>query len=160
KQKTYDGGGVYVSIGSNIHNIYVGAETAATPNGRKRGEPLSDASSPTHGMDKNGITAVILSCSKPDFTKAACGTVLNLKFGNNMLKDGNREKVLTLFRVYFERGGQEAQINCVSKETLEDASAHPENYKNLVVRVSGFSAYYTALSDAVQKDILERTEYV
>jgi len=160
KQATFDGGGVYVAIGSNIHNISIGAETAATPDGRRRGEPLSDASSPTHGMDRSGLTAVILSCSKPDFTKAACGTVLNLKFGGDMLKGENRAKVIELFKTYFERGGQEAQINCVSKDTLQDASNHPENYRNLVVRVSGFSAYYTALSGAVQKDILERTEYV
>ena len=161
KHATYDGGGVYVSIGSNIHNISVGAETAATPDGRKCGEPLSDASSPTHGMDRNGLTAVILSCSKPDFTKAACGTVLNIKFGGEMLdNDDSRKKILALFRTYFARGGQEAQINCVSKEILQDASAHPENYKNLVVRVSGFSAYYIHLSREVQKDILDRTEYV
>jgi formate C-acetyltransferase len=111
-------------------------------------------------MDKNGLTALMLSCSKPDFTKSACGTVLNLKFGSNMLKDSNRAKVLALLRVYFERGGQEVQINCVSKEMLEDATANPENYRNLVVRVSGFSAYYTALDKSVQQDILERTEYV
>jgi formate C-acetyltransferase len=159
KHRTYDGGGVYVAIASNINNIPSGKEVAATPDGRKRGMPISDASSPTHGMDKNGITALMLSCSKPDFTKSACGTVLNIKFGSNMLKDRNREKIAALMRVYFERGGQEAQINCVSKEILEDASANPENYRNLVVRVSGFSAYYTALGKDVQQDILERTEY-
>ena len=160
KYKTYDGGGVYVAIASNVNNIPAGREIAATPDGRKRGEPLSDASSPAHGMDKNGLTAVMLSCSKPDFTKSACGTVLNIKFGANMLKNKNRAKILALLRVYFERGGQEVQINCVSKETLRDASEHPENYKNLVVRVSGFSAYYIALDKSVQEDILERTEYV
>jgi formate C-acetyltransferase len=160
KYNTYDGGGVYVAIASNTANIPAGAEVAATPDGRGRGEPLSDASSPTHGMDKSGLTAVMLSCSKPDFTKSACGTVLNLKFESGMLEGENRQKVLALLRVYFKRGGQETQINCVSKKTLEDASANPENYKNLVVRVSGFSAYYTALDKSVQKDILERTEYV
>ena len=160
KHRTFDGGGVYVAIASNVANIPAGREIAATPDGRKRGEPLSDASSPTHGMDKNGITAVMLSCSKPDFTKSACGTVLNIKFSSNMMKGKNREKILALLRVYFERGGQEVQINCVSKEILQDASENPENYRNLVVRVSGFSAYYTALDKSVQKDILERTEYV
>ncbi|MCL2158214.1 MAG: hypothetical protein FWH48_02270 [Oscillospiraceae bacterium] len=159
KHKTYDGGGVYVAIASNVANIPAGTEVSATPDGRRRHEPLSDASSPTHGMDQNGITSVLLSCSKPDFTKSACGTVLNLKFGGEMLKDQTRAKVASLLKVYFERGGQEAQINCVSKKTLEDAARHPENYSDLVVRVSGFSAHYVELSEQVQKDILERTEY-
>lgn len=160
KHKTYDGGGVYVAIASNTANIPAGTEVAATPDGRRRGEPLSDASSPSHGMDKNGLTAVILSCSKPDFTKSACGTVLNLKFGGNMLGDETRSKILSLVRVYFKRGGQEMQINCVSKKDLEMAMEDPEKYKDLVVRVSGFSAYYADLDKAVQKDILERTEYI
>jgi formate C-acetyltransferase len=159
KHKTFDNGGVYVAIASNINNIPSGLETAATPDGRKRGEPLSDASSPTRGMDIKGLTAVMLSCSKPDFTKSACGTVLNIKFGENMLKGENREKVLALLKVYFQRGGQEVQINCVSKKMLRDASENPEKYKNLVVRVSGFSAFYTNLSGGVQKDILARTEH-
>ncbi|MCL1857590.1 MAG: glycyl radical protein, partial [Kiritimatiellaeota bacterium] len=159
KHRTYDGGGVYVAIASNVNNIPGGMEVAATPDGRKRRTPLSDASSPMHGMDTNGLTAVLLSCSKPDFTKSACGTVLNIKFGGTMLHAENRAKVLALLRVYFERGGQEAQINCVSRETLEDASLHPEKYADLVVRVSGFSAHYTSLDPAVQKDILARTEY-
>jgi len=159
KHRTFDGGGVYAAIASNVNNIPAGMEVAATPDGRKRGEPLSDASSPAHGMDQNGLTAVMLSCSKPDFTKSACGTVLNVKFGGNMLNHQNRGKILALLRVYFERGGQEVQINCVSKEILRDASENPENYKDLVVRVSGFSAFYITLDQSVQKDILERTEY-
>ena len=160
KHKTHDGGGVYVAIASNTSNIHAGTEVAATPDGRKRGEPLSDASSPVHGMDKNGLTSVLLSCSKPDFTKAACGTVLNVKFGSGMIKDETREKIIALLRVYFRRGGQEIQINCVSKEVLRDASVNPENYRSLVIRVSGFSAYYTELDKSVQNDILERTEYI
>jgi formate C-acetyltransferase len=159
KHKTFDGGGVYVAIASNVNNIYAGMEVAATPDGRKRGEPLSDAASPAQGMDRNGITAVMLSCSKPDFTKSACGTVLNIKLTSDMMNEHNRDKVASLLRVYFERGGQEAQINCVSKKILREASENPELYRNLVVRVSGFSAYYTELDKAVQKDILERTEY-
>ncbi|MCL2814489.1 MAG: hypothetical protein FWD23_07805 [Oscillospiraceae bacterium] len=159
RYKTFDGGGVYVAIASNVANIPAGAEVAATPDGRGRGEPLSDASSPSRGMDKNGLTSVLLSCSKPDFTKAACGTVLNIKFTDEIGGDQTRKKIASLFKVYFERGGQEVQINCVSKEKLQEASKNPEEYKNLVVRVSGFSAYYTQLSAPVQKDILERTEY-
>jgi len=159
RHRTFDGGGIYVAIASNVNNIPAGLEVAATPDGRKRGAPLSDASSPVHGMDKNGLTAVMLSCSKPDFTQSACGTVLNVKFGDTMLKGKKRDKVAALLKVYFERGGQEIQMNCVSKSTLEDASRNPQDYKDLVVRVSGFSAFYIHLGESVQKDILERTEH-
>jgi formate C-acetyltransferase len=76
-----------------------------------------------------------------------------------MMNAQNRGKIADLIRVYFDKGGQEAQINCVSKKTLKDASENPGAYKNLVIRVSGFSAYYTQLDKSVQKDILDRTEY-
>jgi len=158
--RTVDGGGVYVAIASNVANIPAGLEIAATPDGRRSMAPLSDAASPGHGLDKNGITAALLSCSKPDYTKSACGTVLNIKFDGHVFRDDNIEKLRSLIRVYFERGGQELQVNCVSREKLKEASAHPELYKNLVVRVSGFSAFYVDLSKEIQKDILERTEYV
>jgi len=159
KYRTFDDGGFYIAIASNIDNIPAGYEVAATPDGRKSKEPLSDAASPGHGFDVNGITASLLSCSKPDFTKVACGTVLNVKFSGSTFKSKNIEKLRGLVRVYFERGGQEMQINCVSKSMLEDASTNPQKYKDLVVRVSGFSAFYVYLDESVQNDILERTEH-
>lgn len=159
KYRTVDGGGIYVAIASNVSNIPAGLEIAASPDGRKSKEPLSDAASPGHGFDVNGITAVLLSCSKPDYTKSACGTVLNVKFDGGVFKPKNIEKLRSLVRVYFERGGQEMQVNCVSREMLMDASANPEMYRDLVVRVSGFSAFYVDLSREVQQDILERTEH-
>ena len=76
-----------------------------------------------------------------------------------MMNEQNRGKIAALLRVYFKRGGQEVQINCVSIETLKAASKKPEIYRNLVIRVSGFSAYFTQLDKSVQNDILERTEY-
>ena len=159
RHQTVDGGGIYVAIASNVSNIPAGLEVAATPDGRGSKEPLSDAASPSHGLDKNGITAVLLSCSKPDYTKSACGTVLNVKFESGVFRKSNMDKLRSLVRVYFERGGQEMQVNCVSRKQLMEASANPDKYRNLVVRVSGFSAFYTDLSAEVQKDILERTEY-
>ncbi len=159
RYRTYDGGRYYIGIASNITNIPAGLEVSATPDGRKKGKPLSDAASPMHGLDKNGITAVVNSTSKPDFKKVACGTVLNQKFTPMMFSDcTKRDKLKTLIKIYFQKGGQEMQINCVSRAVLEDASVHPENYSDLVVRVSGFSAFYTKLDADVQKDILERTE--
>ncbi len=161
KYRTPSGGKIYVAMASNIANIPSGKVVAATPDGRKAHEPLSDAASPMHGMDKRGPTATILSTSKPDYTKACCGTVLNQKYSPSVFADDEkRAKLAALIRVYFARGGQEIQINSVSREVLKDAMEHPENYQSLVVRVSGFSALYITLSKEVQEDILKRTEHV
>lgn len=157
--RTPDGGRIYIAMASNTNNIPAGMEVAATPDGRKCHEPLSDAASPMHGMDKKGPTATVLSTTKLDYTKAACGTVLNQKYSPSVFTDDEkRAKLAALIRVYFTRGGQEIQINSVSRETLKDAMEHPENYKSLVVRVSGFSAFYITLDREVQEDILKRTE--
>ncbi len=159
KIKTRDGGCVYIAIASNTSNIPAGLEVAATPDGRGNGVPLSDAASPMRSMDKHGLTSLVNSTSKPDFTKVACGTVLNQKFSPaTFATKEKRDKIKALLKVYFRKGGQEMQINSVSRDILMDAQLHPENYSDLVVRVSGFSAFYTLLSPAIQNDILERTE--
>ena len=156
--KTRDGGGVYVAMAANINNIGAGKAIGATPDGRLAGEPLSDASSPTYGRDTEGPTATVLSVTKPSYEKVACGSVLNQKFTPNMFREGKRQKLLQLIRVYFSRGGQEIQINATSAEILKDAMVHPEKYADLVVRVSGFSAFYVTLAREVQLDILHRTQ--
>jgi formate C-acetyltransferase len=158
KYRTRDGGAIYVAMAANISNIYAGAVINATPDGRKCKEPLSDAASPTYGRDTGGITTTINSVTKPDYTKVACGTVINQKFSPSMFGDGKRQKLLALVKTYFKKGGQELQINATSKEVLKDAMEHPEAYKDLVVRVSGFSAYYVTLDKDVQLDILHRTQ--
>jgi len=156
---TPDGGNFYTIIAANVSNIPAGREVAATPDGRKNGEPLSDAASPMHGMDTSGPTAVVLSTSKPDYTKVSCGTVVNQKYSPSMFSDeGKRERLRALIRVYFARGGQEMQINSVSRAVLTDAMEHPDKYRSLVVRVSGFSDYFTRMSREVQLDVLKRTE--
>jgi pyruvate formate-lyase/glycerol dehydratase family glycyl radical enzyme len=158
--RTRDGGSIYIAIAANVENISAGAETAATPDGRRARQALSDAASPMYGMDKNGPTAVVNSVTKPDYTLVTCGTVLNQKFNPDMLRDPQKKKkLLALIRTYFEKGGQEMQINSISREVLLDAAKNPEKYSTLVVRVSGFSAYYTTLSREVQADILARTEH-
>ncbi len=160
KYRTPDGGPYYTAIASNTASVYAGMGIGATPDGRHAKVPLSDAASPTYGMDQSGTTAVFLSLSKPDYKLVSCGTVLNQKYTEDMLqKPENRAALLAALKVYFARGGQEVQINCVSKETLRDAMDHPEKYAGLVVRVSGFSAYFTKLDRAVQEDILHRTEH-
>ena len=156
--KTRDGGGIYIAAAANISNIYAGRSIGATPDGRKRGEPLSDAASPSYGKDVKGPTSTINSLSKPDYTKVACGSVVNQKYSPTMFNDQNRPKLQALIRTYFKKGGQEIQINATSREVLEKAMEEPEKYKNLVVRVSGFSAFYVTLDKSVQLDILNRTQ--
>ncbi len=158
KYRTPDGGYFYIAMAANTNNISAGREIGATPDGRLAGEPLSDAASPTYGRDTRGPTSTVLSVTKPDYGQVACGTVLNQKFSPGMFADGKREKLASLIRTYFARGGQEMQINATSRETLKDAMDHPEKYSDLVVRVSGFSAYYVTLERAVQEDILSRTQ--
>ena len=156
--KTRDGGGIYIAAAANTSNIYAGRGIGATPDGRKRGEPLSDAASPSYGKDVKGPTATINSLSKLDYTKVACGSVVNQKYSPAMFNDQNRPKLQALIRTYFKKGGQEIQINATSREVLEKAMEEPEKYKNLVVRVSGFSAFYVTLDKSVQFDILNRTQ--
>ncbi|MBQ6677040.1 MAG: hypothetical protein IJM71_03230 [Clostridia bacterium] len=158
RYRTNDGGAFYTAMAANTSNIEAGMSLQATPDGRLAGQPLSDAASPTYGCDVRGVTSTLLSVSKPDYTRCACGTVVNQKFSPSAFEDGKREKLLKLIRVYFARGGQEIQINSTSREVLEDAMVNPDRYQSLVVRVSGFSAIYVTLSRDVQEDILSRTQ--
>lgn len=158
KFHTPDGGYFYVGLAANIQNVDAGKVTSATPDGRKQGEPLSDAGSPSFGKDRKGPTAVFNSITKNDFTKVGMGTVINQKYSPSMFRDRNLIKLRTLIKVYFKNGGQQVQINATSKEVLLDAMEHPENYQSLVVRVSGYSDYFVRLSRDVQTDILNRTQ--
>lgn len=159
-KKTRDGGNFYLAMASNVQNMSAGSDVGASPDGRESGQPLSDAASPMRGCDRRGLTSLIHSVTKPDYTKCACGTVINLKFTESFFRDiDKRNKLREALKIYFGNGGQEIQINSVSRQTLKDAMKHPEQYEDLVVRVSGFSAFYTKLDKSVQLDILERTEH-
>ncbi len=159
KYHTPDGGGIYGAMAANTNNIDAGHIIGATPEGRRHGEPLSDASSPTYGRDTHGPTATINSVTRPDYTAVACGSVVNQKFSPEMFSDENRPRLAALLRVYFAKGGQEMQINATSRRVLKDAMEHPEKYPDMVVRVSGFSAVYINLRREVQLDILNRTQH-
>lgn len=139
-------------------NVMFGMFTGATPDGRTAGTPLADGISPVQQMDKNGPTAVVTSVAAIDQTAFANGTLLNMKFSPSALngKDGIT-KLSQLIQTYFELGGMELQINVISAETLKDAQKNPENYKNLVVRVAGFSAYFVELHITGQNDLISRT---
>lgn len=154
-------GGIYYAGTSSISaNVPQGAGTLATPDGRKAGEPLAEGCSPSHAADKNGPTAVFKSVSKLPTKEITGGVLLNQKVTPQMLsKEENRTKLVLLLRTFFNRlHGYHVQFNVVSKETLLDAQIHPENHKDLIVRVAGYSAFFNVLSRKTQDDIIDRTE--
>lgn len=156
-------GGVYYAGTSSISaNVPQGASTPATPDGRKSGEPLAEGCSPSHAMDKDGPTAVFKSVSKLSTDKITGGVLLNQKVTPQMLaKEDDRLKLIYLIRTFFNRlKGFHVQYNVVSRETLIDAQKHPEDHRDLIVRVAGYSAFFNVLSKQTQDDIIERTEQV
>ena len=140
-------------------NVMFGRMTAATPDGRYKGEPLADGIAAPQGYDKNGPTAVISSISHIVQTDFGNGTLMNLKFHPSALAgaDGTK-KLAQLMQTYFDLGGMELQINVISTDVLRDAQKNPEKHKNLVVRVAGFSAYFVELHVTGQNDLIRRTE--
>ena len=140
-------------------NVPLGAQTGATPDGRLAFTPIADGVSPAAGRDVNGPTAAANSVSKLDHGIASNGTLFNMKFHPSALRgDEGLYNFVSLIRAYFDRKGMHVQFNVVSRETLIDAQKNPENYKNLVVRVAGYSALFTTLSRSLQDDIINRTE--
>ncbi len=140
-------------------NVPLGLQTGATPDGRLAGTPIADGVSPAAGCDVNGPTASANSVAKLDHGIASNGTLFNMKFHPSALKGSSGiEAFISLIRAFFDQKGMHMQFNVVSRETLRDAQLHPENYKNLVVRVAGYSALFTTLSKSLQDDIINRTE--
>jgi formate C-acetyltransferase len=138
----------------------MGKFTGALPDGRKRGLSLANALSPAQGADVLGPTAVLKSITKIDHKLAGNGLVLDLKFHPDFFQSSkHRQAFRQLVESFFALGGLEIQFNVVSRETLINAQKNPEQYRNLVVRVSGFSAYFTTLDKTLQDEILARTEY-
>ncbi len=142
-----------------MHVVY-GRLTGASPDGRLSGEPLSDGITGVQGMDKNGPTAILRSVSGFDQTQYSNGTLLNMKLHPTVLSNEDGFiKLEELMQTYFQdMGGMEMQLNIVSTETLKDAQKNPAAYKDLVVRIAGFSAYFTEVYKAAQDDLIRRTE--
>ncbi len=141
-------------------NVPLGAMTGATPDGRKAGAPLADGVSPVSGRDVKGPTAAVTSVAKLDHHIASNGTLLNQKFHPSALAgDTGLRNLAAVVRTFFDQKGFHVQFNVVSKETLLDAQKNPDKYRTLVVRVAGYSAYFTALDKAIQDDIIARTEH-
>lgn len=144
----------------SFHN-YFAPMTGALPNGRRRGEPLTDASvSAMPGTDVNGITAMLKSAAKAVDTVKYNANHLNVKLLPSFL-DGmaGTRTLISLIKTYYDLGGSHVQFNCVDTDTLREAQKKPENHKELVVRVAGFSAYFTRLDQGVQSEIIKRTQY-
>jgi len=140
-------------------HVYFGGVIGAMPDGRKARLPLSEGISPVQGADRNGPTAVIKSASKIDHVRTG-GTLLNQKFTPSFFDtDNGIDNVMHLIRSYFKLDGHHIQFNVVSAETLKKAKRNPEKYKDLIVRVAGYSDYFVDLTDELQDEIIRRTEH-
>ncbi|HVN97270.1 MAG TPA: pyruvate formate lyase family protein [Syntrophorhabdaceae bacterium] len=146
--------------GATTH-AYLGKGIGALPDGRKAGEPLADGTvSPMRGADLKGPTAVINSATKVNHTEEASYSLFNMKLTPTMLKSRQGlRKFVALVKTYFDRGGYHVQFNLMGQEALREAKAHPEQHKDLLVRVAGYSAYFVDLSPQIQDDIIARTEH-
>jgi pyruvate formate-lyase/glycerol dehydratase family glycyl radical enzyme len=153
-------GGCYrINLLPTTCHIYFGSVTGATADGRKAWEPLSDGISPVQGADRKGPTAVFKSASKMDHARTG-GTLLNQKFTPSLL-DGEEgiDNLAHLVRTYFKLDGHHIQFNVITADTLRDAQAHPEKYRDLIVRVAGYSDYFCDLGKTLQDEIIARTEH-
>jgi len=153
-------GGCYrINLLPTTVHIYFGKAVEATPDGRKAGEPLSEGVSPVQGADRKGPTAVIKSVAKIDHARTG-GTLLNQKFTPQLLADEEGlDKLAHLIRTYFKLDGHHIQFNVVSSDMLRDAQKCPEKYRDLVVRVAGYSDYFVDLNVDLQNEIIKRTEH-
>lgn len=153
-----EGGKYHLNMLSTTCHNYFGNVMGASPNGRLAGKAISDGTSPSHGSDTRGPTAVIRSLTKLDQVKSG-GTLLNLRFLPSLLKrDEDVAKLGTLIRSYFSQGGHHVQFNVVDTATLIAARDNPEEYRDLLVRMAGYSDYFNDMHDNLKQEIIERTE--
>lgn len=153
------GGTYHINLLPTTVHIYFGKVVGATADGRKSSEPLSEGVSPVQGADRYGPTAVIKSVAKMDHIRTG-GTLLNQKFTPHLLTDEEGlEKLLHLIRSYFKLDGHHIQFNVVSAGILREAQKNPEKYRNLIVRVAGYSDYFVDLGEELQNEIIRRTEH-
>lgn len=152
-------GGTYrINMLPTTCHVYFGDVMMASPNGRLAHKPVSEGISPEKGADTNGPTAVVKSCAKMDHLQTG-GTLLNQKFTPSVVAgEEGLNQMANLVRTYFNMDGHHIQFNVIDKETLIQAQKHPEDYKDLIVRVAGYSDHFRNLSKALQDEIIERTE--
>ncbi|MEW6661411.1 MAG: trans-4-hydroxy-L-proline dehydratase [Bacillota bacterium] len=158
-RKNTKGGRYYINLLPTTCHVYFGSVTGATPDGRKAWQPLSEGISPVQGADRHGPTAVIKSAAKMDHARTG-GTLLNQKFTPQVLEgEEGIDNLAHLVRSYFKLGGHHIQFNVVDAATLKAAQSNPEQYRDLIVRVAGYSDYFCDLSKALQDEIIARTEH-
>ena len=154
---TMCGGQYHVDMLPTTCHIYFGEVIGATANGRRARKPVSEGISPEKFADTHGPTAVIKSCAKMDHCSTG-GTLLNQKFTPSALAgDTGLENLASLIRTYFAMDGHHIQFNVFDKETLLEAQKHPDDYKDLIVRVAGYSDYFRNLDEELQNEIINRT---
>jgi trans-4-hydroxy-L-proline dehydratase len=158
-RKNTKGGFYRINLLPTTCHVYFGSVTGATPDGRRAWKPLSEGISPVQGTDRRGPTAVLKSASKMDHARTG-GTLLNQKFTPSLLQDERGlEGVLNLVRTYFALGGHHIQFNVVDAATLRTAQQKPEEHRDLIVRVAGYSDYFCDLGKDLQEEIISRTEH-
>jgi trans-4-hydroxy-L-proline dehydratase len=152
-------GGIHrINLLPTTSHVYFGSVIGALPDGRLAHQPLSEGISPFQGADTKGPTAVLNSAAKIDHLLTG-GTLLNQKFSPGFFEGPDAiEKIRALIRAYFSMNGHHIQFNVVSAETLKDAQKHPERYRDLIVRVAGYSDYFNDLGEDLQNEIIRRTE--
>ena len=155
---TMRGGKYGVDMLPTTCHVYFGEVIGATANGRKANIPVSEGISPEKSADVNGPTAVIKSCAKMDHL-ATAGTLLNQKFTPDVVAgEKGLENMASLIRSYFAMDGHHVQFNVIDRKTLQEAQKHPEDYRDLIVRVAGYSDFFRNLSKPLQDEIINRTE--
>jgi pyruvate formate-lyase/glycerol dehydratase family glycyl radical enzyme len=158
-RKTVKGGTYRIDMLPTTCHVYFGSVTGATPDGRKSGQPQSEGISPVQGSDMYGPTAVIKSAGKMDHIRTG-GTLLNIKFTPDLVQNElGLDRLSQLVRSYFKLDGHHIQFNVVSADTLREAQKNPEQFKDLIVRVAGYSDYFCDLTEALQEEIIARTEH-
>jgi choline trimethylamine-lyase len=161
KHKGFAGAICNLQAGAVTANLSLGKVIGATPDGRKASDPLAEGGvSPHQGRNVSGPTATLRSVAKLKLENLTGGSVLNMRFSPDTLKDDSKmARFISMFRTYFETGGYLVQFNIVSTEMLKDAQLRPEEYKDLLVRVATYSAYFIDLPKEVQDDIIARIEF-
>ena len=158
-RKNTKGGNYHINLLPTTCHIYFGSVVQATPDGRNAGEPLSEGVSPVQGADRHGPTAVLKSVGKMDHARTG-GTLLNQKLAPGLLdSEGGVNKFVDLVRSYFRMDGHHIQFNVIDVDTLRAAQENPDKYRDLIVRVAGYSDYFCDLSQALQNEIIARTEH-
>ncbi len=155
----FSNGRLIPSVFCWIRHERFGRETGATPDGRVAGFPLADGSGPCQGREHCGPTSSVISSTKWSHAEMIGGVAVNMKFSKSSFTSDSFGNMLALIKTFIQRGGFEIQINVTDKETLEKARKNPEEYKDLLVRIGGYSDYFTNISPEMQAEVILRTEH-